>query len=381
MSTPRGILYVNHEVECGGGEHSLLALLRGLDRERYGPQLLCPEEGPLSHAARELDVPVHLLPMRFTTRAGKLVGLWRSARSLRAMLAELSIDLLHANSLHAGYVSLYAATRLDVPVVWHVRDIGYPAAARWACRRANRVIANSRATADDLGVETATVIYNGVEECFFSAPDTRAEVRDELGVPGDALLVGTIGRLDPWKGHEDFLEAAAAVHQMHPSAVFLVVGDLLFESCRRNYGNRREQLETHTKKLGLGGITRFLGNREDVPRLLGALDILVHPSVEPEPFGRSIVEAMAAGVPVVATRVGGVPEIVTDEENGLLVPPGDPAALAKQVSRVLGDDALRARLAMAGQAAARSRFTIESHVEAVQKLYEGMLEPVAATSS
>ena len=97
ISTTRNVLYLNHEAECGGGEHSLLALLCGLDRDRYHPLLACSEEGPLSEAARALDMPVHLLPMRFASRAGKLVGLWRSGRRLPEMLRELSIDLVHAD--------------------------------------------------------------------------------------------------------------------------------------------------------------------------------------------------------------------------------------------------------------------------------------------
>ncbi len=194
------------------------------------------------------------------------------------------------------------------------------------------------------------------------------------------MLVATVGRLDPWKGHEVFLEAAAVVLERHPTCVFAVIGDVLFDSVRRRFGDRRQQMERRAKELGVADRVRFLGQRTDVPRLLGAVDVLVHPSREPEPFGRSVAEAMAASVPVVASRIGGIPEIVTDGENGLLVPAGDAAALAEVISKLLGDDSLRARLAAAGRAVARDRFSIEAHVEAVQRVYEELLEPVPATS-
>ena len=322
MTAPLRVLYVNHEVELGGAERSLLELLTGLDRARVSPELACSGSGPLAREADRLGVPVHDVAMRFRGKLRKAVGLWRAAARLGELIRERSIDLVHCNALIAGYAGLRAARVNGVPAIWHVRDIGYPAAARWACRRASGVIANSQATARALGFPGAIVIHNGVDGRFFAQGDSRAEVRRELGCPDDEALVGTVGRLDPWKGHRVLL-AAAEILQGRPRTTFAIVGDVLFDGARARHGAYRAELEREAERLGLTERVHFLGQREDVPRLLGALDVLVHPSLEPEPFGRSVAEAQAVGVPAVASDLGGLPEIVTDGVNGFLVPSGE----------------------------------------------------------
>jgi hypothetical protein len=370
---PRDILLVDHEAELGGAELSLCDLLRGLDRSRFTPHVACSTEGPLTARARALGATVHLVSMAFRSRVRKAVGLWRAAAALRDLIARTGVRLVHANTLIAGYPSVVAARRADVPSVWHVRDASYPRIARAACRRADRIVANSHATAATLGAHGVTVIHNGVPPEFFAARPDREAVRRELGWPADTLLCGMAGRLDPWKGHRVLLDAAAQVLLAAPRAAFVVAGDVLFAHGRAAFGGYRAELEARALALGIADRVRFVGPRADLPRLLASCDAFVHPSVAPEPFGRAVAEAQAAGLPVVASRLGGIPEIVQDGRTGLLCDAGDARALAAALARVLTDAGLRERFGDAARANAAERFTLDAHVRAVTAVWDELL--------
>ncbi|MHC4817018.1 MAG: glycosyltransferase family 4 protein [Planctomycetota bacterium] len=354
MTALKTVLYLSQEPECGGAEISLLELLGAVDRARYRPVLITSGEGALARRAREIDVPVHLVA--WTSTAGALV---RPGR-LAAIARKESAALVHANTLRTGYLGL----RLRRPLVWHVRDMTYPWLARLACKRAARVIANSKATAATLGVaeKKLRVVYNGVAPAYFAERD-RA-LRSKLDA--DTVLLGVIGRLDPWKGHADLIEAMA---QVGPRARLWVVGDVAFG----RHGDYKAELAKKAARLGLADRVEFLGWREDVPEILAALDLLVHPSSEPEPFGRALAEAQASGVAIVATAAGGIPEVVADQVTGLLVPPRDPAALARAIDGLVADPARRAAMGAAGRERARRLFTREAHARAVEAVYEELL--------
>ncbi|MFQ5845622.1 MAG: glycosyltransferase, partial [Planctomycetota bacterium] len=206
-AAPRKVLLVSHVVECGGAEISLLDLLGGLDRARTAPLLACSGDGPLAQAAAGRGVPVHHVPMLWTAKLPKLFGIVRAAARLARLARAEGVALIHTNTLIAGYCGLWAARRARVPCVWHLRDLGYPAIGRRVCAGADRIVANSQATAAALGRarDRVRVVHNGVDRAFFEERDRHA-VRAELGAGGEPV-VGMAGRLDPWKGHEDLLEA------------------------------------------------------------------------------------------------------------------------------------------------------------------------------
>jgi len=354
MTAARTVLYLSHEPECGGAEFSLLELMGAIDRLKYRPVLVTSAEGTLARRARELDVPVHLVAWTSTTAALLRPG------ELATIAKKESAVLVHANTLRAGYQGL----RLGSPLVWHVRDMTYPWLARLACGRAARVIANSNATAGTLGVsaDKVRVVYNGVAPVYFS--DRGRALRPEPDA--DMVLLGVIGRLDPWKGHADLIEAMA---QVDSRARLWVVGDAAFG----RHGNAKAELAAQAAALGLSDRVEFLGWRDDVPEILAALDLLVHPSSEPEPFGRSLAEAQASGVAIVATAAGGIPEVVEDQVTGLLVPPRDPAALASAINELVADPDRRAAMGVAGRERARRLFTREAHARAVEAVYAELL--------
>jgi len=219
------------------------------------------------------------------------------------------------------------------------------------------IIAISRAVAGVLAAagvpeERIRVVHSGVEPPEIP-PGARERVRAELVIEGDRTLIGTVAALTDHKGHRYLLEAIPPVVERHPEALFLLVGE----------GELRGELERQAGSLGLGSQhLRFLGQREDVPAILGALDLFVLPS-HMEGLGTAIVDAQMAGLPVVATRAGGIPEIVLDGVTGLLAEPRDPACLAERILTMLDDAALRARLAGAGRRRAMEHFSADAMVD------------------
>jgi glycosyltransferase involved in cell wall biosynthesis len=234
-------------------------------------------------------------------------------------------------------------------------------------RRAGLVIANSKATAETF---TATggkpsvveVVYNGFEPSHFARPSkfSQEALRAKLGLP-TGLMFGIFGRLTRWKGQHVALEALRSLPGVH----LAVVGEALFTEDDRAY---RDELYRVAEEPGLQGRVHFLGFQSDVTPLLQAMDVVAHCSVAAEPFGRVIVEAMMAGTPVVATRGGGVDEIITDGQDGFLVPPADPAALALAVGRIMQNSELASKLTAAALDSARERFCMEKTVGQMHQL-------------
>jgi glycosyltransferase involved in cell wall biosynthesis len=264
---------------------------------------------------------------------------------------------------------------LGVPVFWHLREIFARGKTAWLLRRIARIgrvrlIANSGATARAFG-RPARVVHNGISVEAWRARNA-CRLRGELGL-GEAPVVGIAGVLARWKGQDVFLRAAS---RLGAEVQFVVIGDEVYDTGRdRGFGG---ELRGLARELGLAERVHFLGFRADVEELLGDLDALVHASVRPEPFGRVMIEGMAAGVPVVAARDGGVLEIIQDEQDGLLHTPGDVADLARQIERVLRDAALARRLRDQGARTVRDRFSLDAHARGVLAAYAEAIPGLAA---
>jgi glycosyltransferase involved in cell wall biosynthesis len=190
-----------------------------------------------------------------------------------------------------------------------------------------------------------------------------------MGVAPDAPLIGMIGRIVPWKGQHIFLDALARLRQQHPEVIAVIVG----EAHGAQEESYRQKLLAQARALDLEENLIWLGYRQDIPHILAGLGMLIHCSVKPEPFGRVIIEGMAAGLPVIASDAGGAKEIVEDGVNGLLTPPGDVPALAAAMQKILEDRALRERLQSAGRQRAREHYSLDAHVAAVTSFYEELL--------
>jgi glycosyltransferase involved in cell wall biosynthesis len=372
------VVYVDHCAKLSGAELALARLIRAL--ERVNAHVILGEEGPLVPFLHQLGISVEVLPLPQIVREmprermrlavlGLRAPLVASAYALRLArrLQALRPDLVHTNSLKSGLYGTLAARACRVPVVWHVHDRlsrdYLPAQAVMALRRAvrtlpNAVVANSNATLDSVGQikpQAAAVVPNPV-----TLPGSVSEPRSTVE------RVGIVGRLAPWKGQDVFLEGFKRAFG-HTAVNAVIVGAALFGE-----EEWEERLRRDARRLGLEARVEFRGFRAEMLAEMRRLDVVVHASVVAEPFGQVIVEAMAAGVPVVATCAGGAAELVQHEVNGLLYPPGDADALAGALRRLASDRALRRRLGLAGRERARD-FRPEHTAHRLEEVYAHLL--------
>jgi L-malate glycosyltransferase len=382
------VLYVNHTGRVSGGEHSLLTLLGGLPEE-VEARVACPP-GELAERLAALGVETLPIPgtdaslrLHPTQTPRALLELGRTAARVRRLAAATGADLVHANSIRAGLLAAAARTAGGPPTVVHVRDCLPPGALSAltlrAIGRADALIANSEYTRSTLGPAAphARVVYNAVSlDALESVDLSPAAARQQLGLDGGGPVLAVVAQITPWKGQDDAIRIAALLAERHPDLRLLLVGAAKFDSASTRYDNRAylAGLEDQARAAGLSDRVVFLGEREDVPEVLSAVDVLLAPSWE-EPFGRSIVEAMAAGVAVVATAVGGPPEILRDGETecGVVLPPRSPELWAAAVEDLLSHPTRRLQMVESGRAAARRRFSVERHAAAVTEVYEDLL--------
>jgi glycosyltransferase involved in cell wall biosynthesis len=346
--------------------------MRYLRAERYRPLLAC-NPGPLAEAAQAQGVAVY--PLALSRLRGHPAAPWyllRGGAALSRLIWRENVALIHSNVMRASFYAALASRLTSRPLVWHVRDIHgstapggtwYP---RLMCRLAAQTVAISQAVADALPCRS-TVVYNAVELGRFDSQAYGAALRRHWNVPLEAALVGTVGRMQPWKGHHLFLQAAAQVRKKHSDAWFVIVGGRVF-AADADYPAWLERL---AQGLGLAGRVIFAGQRGDVPDCLAAMDVFVH-CARAEPFGRVVAEAMAAGKPVVAFADGGVPELV-GERGGVLVPAGDVAALAGAVSGLLADPVRRQHLGRQARQRAGKLFAAEQMARQIERIYDGLM--------
>jgi glycosyltransferase involved in cell wall biosynthesis len=363
---PAVLLLANFADVVGGGEESLLGLAARLDRREVRVLGCVSAEGEVGARLRALGVAVGVVPLprlRPWTLLGVALAVWR----LGVLVRRERVALVHAHGSRGALYAGVAGRWLGVPLVWHVR-VADPDARldRLLAALATAIVANSAATAARVrrlpgAAAKTTVVPNGVDLARFAPGHADPALWAALGLDPAVPVIGYFGRLEPGKGVDVLLEAAERVHDKLPGTAFLLVGD----------GPLRARLAARATAVGLP--VCFTGYRDDVAALLRLCAVVVLPSRQ-EAFGRVLVEAMASGVPVVATAVGGIPEVCIDGVTGLLVPPEDPDALAVALALTLTDQvATGARVATA-LADVRARFDLDAHAAAVQAVYLTVLQ-------
>jgi glycosyltransferase involved in cell wall biosynthesis len=354
----------------GGAENAMFMLLESLDRDEWAPTLLlegAPGVAPLAERAAALEVPVRRiapLPLGLTgaRRAPALARLLRRERP-DVFHAHMSSPLACKWGLAAALLARVPAVLGTVQVGAYEPDRSSRRQLRALARGVDRYLAVSGEIAGELverlgwPAEKVEVVYNAVDVERAAAPAPPG-LREQLG--GEARpLVLTPARLDAQKGHATLLEAVAEV----PEALFLLAGE----------GPEREALEAQAERLGVGDRVRFLGRREDIPQLLAACDVFALPSLY-EGSSLAVLEAMAAGTPVVSSAIGGTEELIDDGRSGLLVPPGDARALAAALRRVLADAELRQNLAARARERVDAGLRREQMASRVTDVYRELLE-------
>ncbi len=376
------ILHLITRLELGGAQQNTLYCTANHDRALFDVELMAGAGGLLDDDARRIPhARVQLVPWLAhpVSPLSDLVALFR----LRRYFAGASIDLVHTHSSKAGILGRLAAHLAGVPVILHTvhgwsfndtqsapRRRTYLALERLAAGVTDRLVAVSTSNRDQgLALHVGRpqqyeIIHSGIDLASFAAPSTeRDAVRRALGFDAQHRVVGTIACLKPQKAPLDFVRAAAAAHSRDDRLRFFIAGD----------GQLRAELETLIDELGLRAAVRVLGWRRDVVDLLHAMDLFLLTSLF-EGLPRSVLQAMAAGVPVVATDVDGTPEVVEHGVSGLLVPPGRPELAAARVLELLGDGTLRRRCTDNARRRLTADFEIGEMVRRLDRLYRDRLE-------
>jgi glycosyltransferase involved in cell wall biosynthesis len=357
------VVHVIDELPPDGAERLLADMLQKRSN-RFRFSVLCLiRGGGLEQEIRDMGVPVTVLNRRGIFDPGFILRLARWFREQRA-------DVVHTHLFTADTYGRIAARLAGVRAVFSTvhatvvcegtlrrsvhRALSWASTGVVACSEEVGRVMRER---DRLRASNLTVVSNGINIDRLAGANGDG-VRAEFAVPEDSLLIGVIGRLHQAKGHSDLFAAMARLRDKGLRPKCLVIGS----------GNLRGELEETAKRLGLADRVVFTGQRSDVPRLLAGLDILAIPS-RWEGLPIVLLEAMAMSRPIVATRVSGIPEVIQHEDNGLLVPPADPEALAGALQRLLTDPALRERLGRRGCVTMRERHDVARTARAYEGLY------------
>ncbi|NTV38992.1 MAG: glycosyltransferase family 4 protein [Demequinaceae bacterium] len=385
------VVIVSHTAQLGGGETALLRLLDAVDTGRFELRAVLFEQGELGERLERRGIPfevVRLGELNTVTRhqaASPLAALSNGSRAMRFVPSLASAikrhhpDLLVANTLKSASMLSLASPLLATPWVWHLHDRlapdylprGAVAALRgMGAVMPRHVIVNSQATLQTLGRmgrARASVAYPGLDAAAFAIDGPRA----------DSGAIGIVGRISETKGQLEFVQAASTVLTTHPDAQFRIIGAALFQD-----GGYEERIREAVSAAALSRRLEFAGWATDPGAAIRRLRLLVHASPVPEPFGQVVIEAMAAGVPVIATDAGGIPEILDPDgwterigdgvrrsSLGILARPGDPLALAAAISWALDNPASTALMADAARLSALERFSVEGTARVVESVW------------
>lgn len=373
------IAYLIDGLSMGGAERLMVPILKHLSRESFEPYVCAmqsKEGNPLANEIRALGIRVDCLNVKYLRDLDALPRLTAYLKQIDAdlvhtqleianILGSISAKLLRLPSVCTIHVlpsrQVKAKTRLHQKVEWFV--------LRHFCDRVISVSEEARRhhlEASGAAAAQVVTLYNGIDLSPFASIDaahTRATVREELGIPHQASVLTTVAVLRPPKGLEFMIRALPDILASGMDVLYLVVGD----------GPHRQALEEEVRRAGVEERVIFAGMRTDIPRLLAASDIFVLPSLT-EALPTVLAEAMAARLPVVASRVGGIPEMITPGVNGLLVETEDVTGLAQACLQLLRDAAMRARLAEGGEDIVQNKFNICRQVDELEQLYLHQLE-------
>ena len=364
------VIHLVEDLKIGGAERVIADTALGLDRKKYEPSVWCVTRG--GETATELSekgIEVKILGIssyRNPLNTSKLTRLLKAARP----------DIIHTHGYFASVIGRLAARRAGTPVIlthvhstyWEYRK-RHIMIERKLSRFTHKIICCSRAVenfvknTEKITDNKTIVIYNGVDEERFSPLKSPTSIRTEFGMDEETVVVGTVSSLTPHKGHEYLIQAASLVLGTLPSVKFLIVGD----------GPLRQRLEDQAKNLNIHPAVIFTGTRKDIPEILSLMDVFVLPSHTREGLGIAIIEAMAAERPVVATDIGGIPEVVNNSETGLLVPPGDPKALSIAIIELLQDPSRAKTMGEKGRIRVKEKFTVKKMLSEIENVYQSLV--------
>jgi sugar transferase (PEP-CTERM/EpsH1 system associated) len=363
------VLHLIQGLEIGGLEIMVVNLLERLDRSRYRPSICCYDSlGSLSQGLPEKGIGVHLLKRRHGID-------YFYPFKLAKYLRKSKIKILHLHNptaLFYGTLAGKIAGTTCIIYTEHGRDFSSSSKVKIAnsllCRMVDKIVVvaecGKRYLVEHEGVDEKKIIkiYNGIDSKKFGTIQEVTLIRRELGITDNQSVIGIVARLDPIKNHACLIRAMKIIVTSLPGSLLILIGD----------GSLRTELENLTADLGLQDLIKFLGARSDIPELLSILDVFVLSSVN-EGLSLTLIEACAAGKPIVATNVGGNAEIVEHEGNGLLVPSDQPEALAKAVLEILTDKTKARLMGEFGRKKFEKEFTLDIMVKRYEALYNSCI--------
>jgi glycosyltransferase involved in cell wall biosynthesis len=378
----------------------LVIRLEEASQGKYLPWLIFPKErGLLVDAVKDLGIACSVVPMpnallemsRRQAVTSPIGSFFKSLslipqvlsymRDLENALAQNPSALIHTTGIKCHVMGAIVGKKTGTPVLWHLRDILSRGPSLYVLRAIERacsphVVSNSRATAEGFfaKAERSWIVHNGLDPSTWARSqwqDERDRLRQEMGAQPNMPLIGVVGVLARWKGQLEFLRMARNLLNHGVKARFAVVGGEIYDTIGdRGFGL---ELREEARRLGISGHVHFTGHVPNPGKYIQALDILIHCSLKPEPFGRVITEAMALEVPIVAAADGGVLEIVRNGHSALLYPPGDIEAMARAVSQLVQDPGLCGSMIQKARAEFLERFTVDRYVRGVTQVYDQIL--------
>lgn len=340
------ILFVEEPIyPKGGGQISLEIIVNNLDRNKYEP-------------------------VSFTVGVDAKNSYFGLFTSLNNLLQKKNIDIIHSNagSSRASFIAVLLARFYAIPFIFHVR-VGVSSRIREELLGllSEKVIVVSEAVRqkfkNPIVKRKAVKVFNAVDTEKFNSGTDRDYLYDELNIARHKKIIGIFSRLVRWKGHKLFLDAAKEIEKNIVDVGFLIVGG--------GDDNYKNELISYKQQLGIRSNVIFTGFREDIPNLMNLCDVIVHSSIKPEGFGRTIIEAMACGRPVVATNLGGPPEIIKNMFSGIIVE-ANPEAIAQQVCSLVGDANLQREISRNALRKIQKDFTIAQHIQRIEAIYDAI---------
>ena len=361
------ILFIHASAELYGSDRSLLMIIKYLDKSRYIPFVLLPHDGPLCNELKKIaNVEVLIFPIAVLRRKNVslrgAVSYFKeyidSSSCIKRLIREKNIDVVYTNTA-VVFPGAVVAKYCGIKSVWHVREIirndfENSVVSFMINRFADSVIVNSYATGKRLRVDQRKIktVYNAIEEY----PDTERQEHD-------GFAVGMAGRINRWKGQKLFVDAACIVAKRIPNVKFLIAGEAY-----AGEGYLKDELISYIEESGMNRQITLLGQFENMSSFYDKLDVFVLPSIQPEPFGLVVLEAMDFGIPVIATNHGGPTEIIKNGVNGYLVDYKDPQEMADQIVELLKDADKRQSMGEKGKEEKRRRFSVKRMVNDIQNI-------------
>jgi glycosyltransferase involved in cell wall biosynthesis len=379
MNSAPKVLFLNHTSTLGGGEIVLYTLVNGLFERGMDVCVGLFAEGDLAEKFSATDIPYEVISLDKTVEeikkdqiragiAGKVAqvgAVFRSIAKVRRFILQSGVDIVYCNSLKSDIIGGIAARLARKKVVWHIHDrisadylpsIAVKIFGLLMRTIPTHLVAISQSVAETLPVPQSkvSVVHNGIR-----IDELPKGAKPPFG--DESPVFALIGRISPWKGQDVFLDAAKIVHEKYPHVRFQIVGDALFGE-----NEFKSKVLQQCHDLGLDECVSWLGFRSDVPQIMAEVDCVVHASTLGEPFGMVIIEAMWAGRPIIATNGGGVPEIVTNGKDGLLVPMKDSPAMAEAMMAMLESPQMARDLTVKALETVTSRFSIEKTLDGIE---------------